>query len=74
MVFSASGTFADGTSLSGSVTIDTATGVATALDLFVSTTPVIEFNLPPNLTQFTGSGRAEVKSGSKAQTPPRTSI
>jgi hypothetical protein len=65
-VFDATGTFTDGSSLSGTITIDPTSGLATAEDLFVSggtsgyVSP-LEFNLiPPALTQANNQGAGNV--------------
>jgi hypothetical protein len=54
--FDATGTFDDGSTLSGTVTIDVTTGGATAIDL--TTSPPDPFSFSTIINQFSTSGRS----------------
>jgi hypothetical protein len=63
-VFDASGTFADGSTLSGTIDIDVTTGVATGVDLTVSAPDSVTFTVIPS--QHPIGGASFIEAGSLA--------
>jgi hypothetical protein len=60
--FNISGTFADGATLSGTVTIDTTTGTATGMDVTASTSPTpITFNTDVSSVYAPGDGEVLIE-------------
>jgi hypothetical protein len=71
VTFDASGVFQSGSTLSGTLTLDSTTGIFTAVDLFVSSPDTLAFNAVAQLCSYPVAGICTIQSGNgSAYQPP----